>query len=77
MVTVRISLLLPRPHTSMGPWSRKPLESSRAAAAWPVKRHAELPGSMLSEAALLLYPRNVVLSDGGIGSPWGASLTLG
>ena len=53
----------------MGPWSGRIQESSRAAAAGPGKRHAELPGSMPSEPALLLDHRHVVLTDFGIESP--------
>ena len=37
----------------------------------PWKRHGELPGSMLSEPAPLVYPRPVVFLDFGIGSTWG------
>ena len=76
-VPVRISLWLPRPHKSMGPWSGRPQESTQAAAAGPGKRHAELPGSMPGKPALLLDPRCMVLSDFGIGSPWGESLSEG
>ena len=36
-VAVRIRLWLPRPHTSIGPWSRRPPVSSRAAEAGPGK----------------------------------------
>ena len=68
-VQVSISVWLPRSHTSMGPWSRRPPESSGSAAARLGKRHAELPGSMPCEPALLLDPRHVVLLDIGIGSP--------
>ena len=53
----------------MGPWSGRIQESSRAAATGPGKRHAELPGSMPSEPALLLDHRHVVLTDFGIESP--------
>ena len=45
------------------------------AAARPRKRHGELPGSMPSQPAPLLDRRRVVLSEVGIGSPWGESLT--
>ena len=48
----------------------------RAAAAGPGKRHGELPGSMPSEPAPLVDPRPVVLSDFGIGSPYGECLGL-
>ena len=74
-VPVRIRFSLPKPHTSIGPWPRRPPESSRAAAARPGKRHDELPGCMRSQPAPLLYSRRVVLSDVGIGSPWGESLS--
>ena len=74
-VQVSISVWLPRSHTSMGPWSRRPPESSGSAAARLGKRHAELPGSMPCEPAPLLDPRHVVLSDVGIGSPWGECLS--
>ena len=40
--------------------------------AW--KPHAELPASMPSESAPLLDPRRVVVSDVGIGTPWGERL---
>ena len=39
------------------------------AAAWPGKRHGELPGALPSQPAPLLDPRRVMLSDVGIGSP--------
>ncbi|TID14453.1 hypothetical protein CANINC_004772, partial [Pichia inconspicua] len=39
------------------------------------KPHGELPGSMPSQPAPLPDPRRVVLSDVGIGSPWGGSLS--
>ena len=74
-VLVRISLWLPRPHNSMGPWSIRPHESSQAAAVRPGKRHGEVLDSMPSDSAPFLDPRRVVLSDLGIGSPWGESLT--
>ena len=74
-VPVRIRLWLPRPQTSIGPWSRRPPESFRTAAPRPRKRHGELPGSMPSQLAPLLDPRPVVLSDVGIGAPWGLSLS--
>ena len=67
-VPVRIRLWMPRPHMSIGPWSRRPPESSRTTASGPGKRHGELPGSMPSQPALFLDPRRVVLSDVGIGS---------
>jgi len=66
-VLVRIRLWLPRPHTSMGPWSGRPQESSRAPAAGPGKLHGEVPGSLTSEPIPLLETRCVVLSDFGIG----------
>ena len=74
-VPVRIRLWLPRAQTSIGPWSRRLLESFHAAAARPGKRHGELPGSMPSQLAPLLDPRTVVLSDVGFGAPWGLSLS--
>ena len=40
-VPVRISLWLPRPHMSMGPWSARPQDSSRVSAVGPGKRHGE------------------------------------
>ena len=52
-------------------------EASRillVAAAGPGKRHGELPGSMPIQPASLMDPRCVVLSDVGIGSPWGRAL---
>ena len=74
-VTVRIRLWLPRSHMSIGPWSWRPPESSRGAATRPGK-HGELPGSMPRQPAPLLYPRRVVLSDVGIGSPREESLRV-
>ena len=53
---VRINLWLPRPRKSMGPWSGRPPESSRAAAAGPGKRHGALSGSMPSDPVPLLAP---------------------
>ena len=74
-LSVRIPLWLPRPQMLFLPWSRRPPESFRAAAAGPGKRHGELPASMPSQSAPLQDPRRVVLSDFGIGSPWGKSLS--
>ena len=73
-VPVSITIWLPRPHKSMGPWSGKSQESSRAGAAGPGKRHGELAGSMLSDRVMLLDRRYVVRSDFGIGSPRGERL---
>ena len=72
-VLVRISLWLPRPHNSMGPWLGRLQESSWVAASRTGKWHGELPGSMLRDHASLLDPRSVVLSDFDIGSPKGES----
>ena len=47
------------------------------AAARPRKRHGELPGSMPSQSALPLDSSRVVLSDVGIRSPFGESLSEG
>ena len=73
-VPVRITLWLPRPHMLFLPWSRKPPESFQAAVAEPGKGHGELPGSMVSQPALLRDPRRVVLSDIGIRSHWERAL---
>ena len=54
-----------------GPLHRRPQELSQAATARSWKRHDDIPGSMLSDAASLLDPRGVVVSDFGIVSPWG------
>ena len=72
---VRIILCVPRPDNSLGHCSGRPEESSRAAAARPLKRHGDVPGFMLSDLASLLATRHVVLSDIGIGSQWGERLT--
>ena len=74
-VLVKIHLWLPRPQTLFGPWSRSSPQSSRAPEARTVKHHVALPCSMPSQPAPLLDPRRVVLSDVGIGSPWGESLS--
>ena len=75
-VPVSISLWLPKPHNSKGPWSGRTQESTRAAAAKLGKRHGELPGSMPSDPAPLNNPRSVVLSDFGIGSPWERAVAM-
>ena len=62
------------PHNSMVHWSGRPQEFSQAAADAPWKQHGDVPGSMLSNPAPLHDPRRVVLSDFGIGSPWGEYL---
>ena len=45
------------------------------AAVGPEKRHGELPESMPSQGAQLLDHRRLVLSDVGIVSTWGESLS--
>ena len=73
-VPVRIRIWLPWPHTSIRPWSGAS-GILLGAGAWPGKRHGELPGSMLSQSALPLDSSRVVLSDVGIRSPFGESLS--
>ena len=60
----------------MGHWSGRPLESSQAAAARHGKQPGYVPASMPSDPVPLLDPRRVV-SDSGIGSPWGKRLREG
>ena len=59
----------------MGPWSGRPQESSQAAAGGPGKRHGEVPGSILSDPVPLVDHRCMLLTNLGIGSPWGDSLS--
>ena len=67
---VRFSLSVPIPDNCMCRWSCRPQQSFRAASAGPEKRHAEIPGSILNDPALLLDPRRMVLSDFGFVCPW-------
>lgn len=60
-----------------GPLVGKAQESSEAATGRHSKGHGDVPGSMLTDPALLLYPRHVVLSEFATESPWGESLSLG
>ena len=62
-VTVRINLWLPSPHNSMGQWSGRTQETSRAKGAGPDKRHDDAPGSIPSDHAPLLDPWGIVLTD--------------
>ena len=71
---VRIKIWVPRPDKCMGHPSGRPQEFSRAAAAGVWKGHGDVPGSMPSDFAPRLNPRCVV-SEFGIGSPWGESLS--
>ena len=73
-VSVRISLWFPGTQI-YGPIFGQASGPSQAAEAGPWKEHGEVPGSMPSDPAPLRDPRHVVLSDFGIGSPWGENLS--
>ena len=51
------------------PMAEEPSGILSGAAAGSGKRHGEPPGSLPSQSAPLLYPKRVMLSDLGIGSP--------
>ena len=70
IMPVIFSISVPIPNNCMGHWSCRPQQSFQEAAAGPEKRHAEVPGSIRSDPALLLYPSCVVFSDFGFGCPW-------
>ena len=72
---VRISLWVPKLDTRMGHPSGRPQDSSRAAAVMLCKCHGDVPGSTPIISAPILEPVCVLLSDFGIGSPWGDSLS--